>query len=232
MTASDYTVFLVDDDPGVLKAFSRVLRDEGLKVEAFESAEAYLARPTARRRRLPGARRDDAGLDGLELQKRLVEETSDADRLHHRRRRHPDDCAGAKAGASDFLAKPVPAETLVRAVRLAIEQDVSARRARDEPARMRERLAGLTPREREVLTLVASGHLNKQIAAALGVVERTVKFHRAQSWNAWRRRPSPSSCILQHVGIGASFKHPRAHCARRLKPKHSFRLARKRRNVP
>jgi len=208
MIASDYTVFLVDDDPGVLKAFSRVLRGEGLKVEAFESAESYLAR---RQDGVEGCLVLDVtmpGLGGLELQKRLVERdqampivfiTGDGD--------IPMTVRALKAGASDFLAKPVPAETLVRAVRSAIEQDVSARRARDETARMRERLAGLTPREREVLTLVASGQLNKQIAAALGVVEQTVKFHRA---HIMERMEAKTVAELMHIaarlGIGASFE--------------------------
>ena len=95
----------------------------------------------------------------------------------------------------------------MRAVRSAIEQDASARRARAETARMRERLAGLTPREREVLTLVASGHLNKQIAAALGVVEQTVKFHRAR---IMERMEAKTVAELMHIaarlGIGASFE--------------------------
>ena len=162
-------IYLVDDDPGVRKALSRVLREEGLKVEAFESAEAYLARPESDGEGCLVLDVTMPGLDGLELQKRLVERgepmpivfiTGHGD--------IPMTVQALKAGASDFLAKPVAAQALVRAVRSAIERDASARLARAETATMRERFASLTPREREVLTLLAAGHLNKQIAADAG----------------------------------------------------------------
>ena len=85
-----------------------------------------------------------------------------------------------KAGASDFLTKPVQAQALVAAIRAAIEQDLSARDADADAAELRQRLAILTPREREVLAAVAAGRRNKEIAGDLGVVEQTVKFHRAR----------------------------------------------------
>ena len=85
-----------------------------------------------------------------------------------------------KAGAVDFLTKPVAAETLFAAVRTAVARDQSERKARGNAARLEARLATLTIREREVLAAVASGKLNKQVAADLGIVEQTVKFHRAR----------------------------------------------------
>ena len=85
-----------------------------------------------------------------------------------------------KAGASDFLEKPVSAGTLVAAIRDAINESAARKRAGDETAQLSRLYAGLTVREREVLARVARGKLNKQIAAELGVVEQTVKFHRAR----------------------------------------------------
>jgi FixJ family two-component response regulator len=211
MTVSDYTVFLVDDDPGVRKALSRVLHEEGLKVEAFESAEAYLARPG---RDCEGCLVLDVtmpGLDGLELQKRLAERgeampivfiTGHGD--------IPMTVQALKAGASDFLAKPVQAEALVRAVRSAIEHGTFARQVRAETTGMRERFASLTPREREVLTLLVSGHLNKQIAATLGIVEQTVKFHRARIMERMEARTVAELMhIAARLGIGARFDAPK-----------------------
>ena len=150
------TIFLVDDDPGVLRALSRVLREEGWNVEPFESAEAFLARPG---QRMEGCLVLDVtmpGLDGLELQRRLavaghalpiVFVTGHGD--------IPMSVQAIKAGATDFLTKPVQAQALVAAVRSALHQDSSTRQARADAAQLRQRLAGLTPREREVLAALA-----------------------------------------------------------------------------
>jgi FixJ family two-component response regulator len=198
------TIYLVDDDPAVRKALARVLREEGFGVEAFESAEAFLASPGAR---LGGCLVLDVtlpGLDGLELQHRLAEAgqglpivfvTGHGD--------IPMSVKALKAGAKDFLTKPVSADALVAAVRSALEQGAAARRARSEIAGLEARLASLTPREREVLAALAAGRLNKQIAADLGVVEQTVKFHRAR---IMERMQAKTIAELMHiaarVGIG------------------------------
>jgi len=211
------TVFLVDDDPAARKALSRVLREEGFSVEAFESAETFLARP--------GTRPDGClvldvtlpGLDGLELQHRLAEAgqglpivfvTGYGD--------IPMSVRAIKAGANDFLTKPVAADALVAAVRSALVQDATARQARAEIARLEARLASLTTREREVLAALAAGRLNKQIAADLGVVEQTVKFHRAR---IMERMQAKTIAELMHiaarVGIGpAAANAPLAVTAR------------------
>jgi FixJ family two-component response regulator len=210
MTASDQTVFLVDDDEGVRKALSRVLREEAWNVQAFESAEAFLARPG----RGIGCLVLDVtmpGLDGLALQQRLGEEgarmpivfiTGHGD--------IPMTVQALKAGASDFLTKPVQAQALVRAVRAAIEQGAIERQAGEETAKMRQRFSSLTPREHEVLELLVAGQLNKQIAAALGVVEQTVKFHRAR---IMERMEAKTVAELMHIaaklGIGGSFEAAR-----------------------
>lgn len=179
--ASGSSVFVVDDDPSVRKSLVRLLGQNGWRVEAFESAEAFLA---GRDPHAAGCLLLDVslpGLDGLALQRRLAESghalpivflTGHGD--------IPMSVRAVKAGAVDFLTKPVAAETLFAAVRAAIEQDIFTRKAGADAARLRERFGTLTPREREVLAAVASGKLNKQIAADLGVVEQTVKFHRAR----------------------------------------------------
>jgi len=137
------------------------------------------------------------GLDGLQLQVRLVAAgrrlpivfvTGHGD--------IPMSVRAIKAGAADFLTKPVRAETLVAAVRAAIEQDASARRTRADTDRLRKRLDALTPREREVLAALAAGKLNKQIAADLGVVEQTVKFHRAR---IMERMQAKTVAELMHI---------------------------------
>jgi len=175
------TVHLVDDEPAVAKALARLLREHGYRTAVFDSAEAFLAQ---RDTSAPGCLVLDVnlpGLDGLALQRRLADGgpalpivflTGHGD--------IPMSVLAVKAGAVDFLTKPVAAETLLRAVRAAVAQDAQARQAQAESAALRQRLDSLTAREREVLAGLAAGKLNKQIAADLGIVEPTVKFHRAR----------------------------------------------------
>ena len=191
------TVFLVDDDRAVLKALSRVLQGEGWNVEAYESAEAFLAQHDLNREGCLVLDVTMPGLDGLELQGRLaaagqhlpiVFVTGHGD--------IPMSVRAIKAGATDFLPKPVQARTLIAAVRSAMEQDASVRRARADTDKLRQRLDSLTAREREVLAALAAGKLNKQIAADLGVVEQTVKFHRAR---IMERMQAKTVAELMHV---------------------------------
>ena len=175
------TVHLVDDDPQVAKALARLLREYGFGTAVFDSAEAFLAQRDAS---APGCLVLDVnlpGLDGLALQRRLAEGgpalpivflTGHGD--------IPMSVQAIKAGAVDFLTKPVAAETLLAAVRAGVAQDAQARQALAESAALRQRHASLTPREREVLAGLVAGKRNKQIAADLGIVEPTVKFHRAR----------------------------------------------------
>jgi len=175
------TIYLVDDEAAVRNALARVLREEGWPVETFDSAEAFLRRQG---RPAPGCLVLDVsmpGLDGLALQRRLGESghslpivflTGHGD--------IPMSVQAIKAGAANFLTKPVTAQALLAAVRAAIEQDAPQRRARAELAVIEQRYALLSAREREVLAAVVEGRLNKQIAGDLGIVEQTVKFHRAR----------------------------------------------------
>ena len=175
------TVFIVDDDVPLLRALSRLLREHDWQVATFSSAENFLAQRDAR---APGCLVLDVnlpGLDGLALQRWLAEAgpalpivflTGHGD--------IPMTVQALKAGAVDFLTKPVAAQALLAAVRNGVEQDALARAQRDEGAILRQRLDSLTQREREVLAGLMAGRLNKQIAADLGIVEQTVKFHRAR----------------------------------------------------
>jgi FixJ family two-component response regulator len=212
-SATTQTIFLVDDDAGVLKALSRVLREEGWNVETFESAEAFLARSDQTAEGCLVLDVTMPGLDGLELQRRLAETgqflpivfiTGHGD--------IPTSVRAIKAGATDFLTKPVNGEALIDAVRAAIELDAAMRRARADSAVLRQRHASLTAREREVLAALAAGRLNKQIAADLGVVEQTVKFHRARIMERMQAR---TTAELMHMAarLGTESVTPRAKLA-------------------
>jgi FixJ family two-component response regulator len=175
------TVYLVDDDPGVLRAVARLLNAVGLPVVTFDSPMAFLDGhdPAA-----PGCAVLDIamnGLSGLELQQALAERGSVRPIIFLTGRGDiPTTVRAMKAGAVDFLTKPVEADRLVDAIRAALEKDRLARQARGEREGIEQRLARLTPRELEVLRHVIAGRLNKQIAAALGTAEKTVKVHRGR----------------------------------------------------
>jgi len=175
------TVFLVDDDPAVLKGLARLLRSVGQASASFSSAREFLERydPAA-----PGCLVLDVampGLDGLALQAALVAHGRDLPIIFLTGKGNiPMSVRAMKRGAVDFLTKPVNVDDLLPAIRSAIEQDRRGRQARAEIAEIKERLARLTPRERQVLDHVIAGQLNKQTAAELGTVEKTIKVHRGR----------------------------------------------------
>lgn len=181
MSSPAPTVFLVDDDRSVLMAASRLLHSAGFRVAAFSSPEEFLDRhdPAA-----PGCLVLDyhmPGLNGLELQKALTARGGELPIVFLTGRADiPTSVQAMKKGAVDFLCKPVNDAALIGAVRGAIERDRINRREHAERAEILRRLETLTPREREVLVHVVSGRLNKQIAADLGTVEKTIKVHRAR----------------------------------------------------
>ena len=176
-----FTTFLVDDDAGVLNALSRLLRTAGYEIKAYRSPQDFLAEHDLS---VAGCAVLDVtmpGIDGLELQEALTARgverpiiflTGNGD--------IPTSVRAMKAGAVDFLTKPVDGPKLLSAVRLATDRDVNARRMREERQSFETRLAMLTPREEEVLHYVVAGQLNKQIAWALGTVEKTIKVHRSR----------------------------------------------------
>ena len=204
--SAEPAIFLVDDDPGVLRALARVLREHGWRVDTFESAEAFLARPDQKAEGCLVLDVTMPGLTGLELQRRLSAAGESLPIVFISGHGDiPMSVRAIKAGATDFLTKPVQADALLAAVRSAIAQDAAARRALADSAEIRQRVASLTPRERDVLAALAAGKLNKQIAAELGVVEQTVKFHRARIMD---RLHAKTAAELMHIagrlGIGAA----------------------------
>ena len=174
-------VYLVDDDPSILRALTRLLRAGGHTVSAFRSPRDFLSQHDPA---VPGCVVLDLsmpGLNGLELQTALA--AAGCQRPIVFLSGHgdvPSSVRAMKAGAIDFLTKPVSEHDLLAALGRAIESDRTMRRARAELRAIGERLNTLTPREHEVLRHVVSGQLNKQIAADLGTVEKTVKVHRSR----------------------------------------------------
>jgi FixJ family two-component response regulator len=175
------TVFVVDDDPAVLKGLARVLRSALLDVVTFSSPYEFLEQYDPH---IPGCLVLDVampGFNGLELQDALKVKGSAIPIIFLTGHGDiPMSVRAIKGGALDFLTKPVHDEDLLRAVKAAFEKDRIERQSRAEQDEVRQRLATLTPREREVLTHVVSGQLNKQIANDLGTVEKTIKVHRAR----------------------------------------------------
>jgi FixJ family two-component response regulator len=175
------TIFVVDDDPAVLKSLGRLLRSAGLHVETCNSPQDFLARHNPA---LPGCLVLDVampGLNGLEVQQALAAIGDERPIVFLTGHGDiPTSVEAMKRGAVDFLTKPVNAVDLLRAIHSAIVKDSVRRLERDEVEEFKQRLATLTPREREVLPYVISGRLNKQIAGELGTAEKTIKVHRAR----------------------------------------------------
>ncbi len=174
-------VYLLDDELEMRKALTRLLRAQGLAVRSFANARELLAEPPPRG---PTCLVLDVAMpemDGLQVQERLRERGVDLPIVFLSGRGDiPMSVRALKAGAEDFLTKPVDGADLLRAIRAALQRGADRRAKSDDLADLRERLALLTPREREVLGHVIAGKLNKQIAAALGTGEQNVKVHRGR----------------------------------------------------
>jgi FixJ family two-component response regulator len=181
MTPPAAVVFVVDDDTSVRKSLGRLISEAGYRVQAFASPREFLARePTTGPSclvldvRMPG-------ISGLELQQTLAAAVHEIPIIFITGHGDiPMSVKAMKAGAVDFLPKPFAAKDLLEAIRRAVAKDTRdlGTEARDDEIQARVRL--LTPRESQVFALVVTGMLNKQIAARLGVGEKTVKVHRAR----------------------------------------------------
>jgi len=181
MIEAQPVVYVVDDDLSVLKSLRRLLAVCGFRVETFSSAREFLQNYLDD---VPGCLVLDIclpGLNGLELQRTLAEEghalpiifiTGHGD--------IPTSVRAMKAGAVDFLPKPFTDKALIDSIEQALDKSRCDNAVRSELAGIRKRLATLTPRETEVLKYVVTGKLNKQIAADLGIAEKTVKVHRGR----------------------------------------------------
>ena len=199
-------VYVVDDDPAVLKALTRLLQAERYAVRTFGSAEEFLA---AHDPAVPGCAVLDLcmpGSNGLVLQQILLE--SDSERFIVFITGHGDvvdSVRAMKAGAVDFLTKPFHDESFLSAVRSALEKDESARNMRQRRQAIRRRMETLTPREHQVLRHVVAGRLNKQIAADLGTAEKTIKVHRAR---AMEKMGATSLAELVRITVAADTETP------------------------
>jgi FixJ family two-component response regulator len=181
MSEPHSVVYVVDDDASIRAALRSLIRSVGLHVELFASPHEFLK---AKRPEVPSCLVLDVrlpGMSGLDLQRHLA-----SDNIHipviiiTGHGDIPMSVRAMKAGAVEFLTKPFRDQDLLDAIQLALERDRSRHQQEGEIAELRERFESLTPREREVLPLVVSGLLNKQIAAEIGTTEATVKVHRSQ----------------------------------------------------
>jgi len=200
------TVFIVDDDADVRKSVARMLKVAGYTVEAFASAEHFLA---AHRHEGPGCLILDVqmpGIDGLTLQEQMAHGESALPIIFITGHGDVPMCAQAmKAGAVDFLPKPFDAKVLLKAVADAVSKDTHDVARQDERRMLQARLDTLTAREREVFQHLLTGKLNKQVAAGIGITEKTVKYHRG---NVFQKFGVTSVAQLVHIaqklGIEAS----------------------------
>src|ERR1700676_4068997 len=172
-------VFVVDDDISVRESLELLIRSEGWQPETFESAQEFLAHPRAL---VPSCLVLDVslpGLNGLELQKRVAIERTDVPIIFITGYGDvPMTVQAMKAGAVEFLTKPFSTDVLLSAIRNATERSGTAPGHEAETRALRQRYASLTSRERQVMALVVSGLLNKQVGNDLGISEITVKAHR------------------------------------------------------
>jgi FixJ family two-component response regulator len=176
----DQIVFVVDDDRRIREALSMLLSSFDMRAVTFGSAAEYMAYPKPD---VPACLVLDVELpdiNGLDLQSQIAQGNHPHIVFITGHGDIPSTVRAIKAGAVDFLTKPFNEADLMRAIHGAIAQDRDARRKRAELAELRQRLSSLTPREREVLPLVASGLLNKQAAAKLGISEVTIQIHRGK----------------------------------------------------
>lgn len=181
MNSPTPTVFVVDDDPSVLKGLGRLFAGAGLNVATYESPEQFLDRHDPNS---PGCLVLDIampGFNGMELQRVLATRGSILPIIFLTGRGDvPTGIQAMKCGAVDFLTKPADQKDLLAAIGTAFDRDRALREERGELAEIRRRLATLTPREREVLAHIVAGRRNKQIAGDLGIVEKTIKVHRGR----------------------------------------------------
>jgi len=190
MSAGSAVIYVVEDDRSFRKSVERLIRATGFRAVAFESADAFLSLPRIERPacllldvRLPG-------IDGLALQQELIEKGSSLPIIFMTGHGSiPMSVQAMKKGAVDFLPKPFEAEDLRSAILKALERDEQNTEKEIQSEKVSSLIDTLTPREKEVLRWVITGKLNKQIADALGVTEKTVKVHRGR--------------VMQKIGVSS-----------------------------
>lgn len=190
-------VFVVDDDISVRKSLESLIDSAGWQPETFPSAQAFLRRARAAGPSCLVLDVSLPGLDGLELQQRVASDRTDMPIIFISGYRDvPMTVRAMKAGAVEFLTKPLAGDVLVGAIRQAL---ASSRTALDREAALRElrdRHASLSPRERQVMALVVAGLLNKQVGGELGISEITVKAHRGQVMRKMKAASLPDLVVM------------------------------------
>jgi FixJ family two-component response regulator len=208
MSDTTSIVFVVDDDISVRESLELLIRSAGWRSETFASAHEFLARP---RIAVPSCLVLDVSLpdlNGLELQKRIAVERTDMPIIFITGYGDvPMTVQAMKAGAIEFLTKPVGDEVLLGAIRNALERSRAALDREAELQMLRYTYALLTPRERQVMTLVVSGLLNKQVGGELGISEITVKAHRGQVMRKMKANSLPDLVTMSaRLGLRALSK--------------------------
>jgi len=201
------TVFVVDDDVSVRESLELLIRTAGWRPETFEFAQAFLDRP---RLLAPSCLVLDVslpGLNGLDLQKRVAADRTDMPIIFITGHGNiPISVQAMKAGAVEFLTKPFSDDDLLNAIRQALERSEAALGHELEIQALRERHDSLSPREREVMALVVSGLLNKQVGGELDISEITVKAHRGRVMRKMKTR-SLADLVNMAAKLGIPARH-------------------------
>lgn len=206
MNAPDPVVFVIDDDESVRKGLKRLLGSHDFKSESFASAAEFLARAPHGGPACVIVDVQMPGLNGIDFQGALIKRNREEQLIFITGHGNIPMCAQAmKAGAVDFLPKPFKPRELLQCIERALERSIQQRQRDAEKTEARHLLDLLTPREFEVMQLVVTGLLNKQVGGELGMAEKTVKVHRGRVMQKLRVNSVPELLrLVQKAGISVS----------------------------